>query len=81
MILMNLIELRDRLSEIIEENSKNGWADRNQQQVVCSVERRTPTGRHRSRRFPILYASSALVGDQKSRRFFELIVKESNEYK
>lgn len=78
---MNLIELRDRLSEIIEQNSKNGWDDRNTQEVVCSVERRTPTGRHRARRFPILYASSALVGDQKSRRFFEVIAKEANEYK
>ena len=35
---MTLIELRNRLNQIIEEHENKGWNERNNQEVICSCK-------------------------------------------
>lgn len=55
---MTLVELRDRLTDIIEDNEKHEWAERNNSRVVV---RHRATKRKVEYR-PIRYACSAWLG-------------------
>ncbi len=46
---MTLIDLRDRLNEIIQENERRDWSrERNNMPAFVTVDLRTPTGREKS---------------------------------
>ena len=55
---MNIIELRDRLTEIIKENEKHGWVDRNASE--CGV--RIPVSKRVTEYRTIKNASSGWLG-------------------
>ena len=69
---MTLIELRDRLTDIITENESRGWAGRNDSRVVVK--------RQVSKRIieytPVKYACSAWLG-VKEEKVFELTTEDN----
>lgn len=70
---MNLIELRDRLTDIIEDNKLRGWEERNTSDVVVTS---SPSKRVREYK-QVRYACSAWLGLQDSHgerhRVFEIV--------
>jgi hypothetical protein len=56
---MTLLELQKRINEVVAENERRGWAERNNNQVIVEVAR---PGKRRRRYFPIEYVSGAQLG-------------------
>jgi hypothetical protein len=50
---MNLLELQRHVNEAIKQNVDRGWDNRNDLPVLVQVNRRTPTGRGKSRYIPL----------------------------
>lgn len=76
---MTLKKLQARVNEIIAENERRGWSDRNDLPVIVRVQRRTPTNRVRNRFIPIQYMSSAQLTVY-NKKCVELIAEEESEY-
>ncbi len=67
---LTLTALYERLGEIIQENEKRGWGERNNNPVVVeALQGQTPTGRlKKSHYYPIVFGGSAchgLIGDSR----------------
>jgi hypothetical protein len=65
---MNIIEARDRLTAIIEENERRGWANRNESELVIQVK----VSKRRRDYYAITHAGSSWVGLENGRDYFEL---------
>lgn len=63
-VALTLTALRDRLDEMIAENDRRGWSERNQTPVVVEIPQpKTSTGRLRDSEYvPIMYGSGSLHG-------------------
>ena len=55
---MTIVELRNRLTDIIEENERRGWAERNDSDMTVNIQMSKRIYEHRK----IKYASSAWIG-------------------
>ena len=78
---MTIVELRDRLTQIIEDNEKRGWAERNTSEVVASVQKSPRRVEYRG----IQYALGSWLGietpNQVRVNVFELKTVEGPTYK
>jgi hypothetical protein len=55
---MNITELRDRLTQIIQENENHGWGERNTSEITAQIKISKRITEYRT----IKYASSSWVG-------------------
>lgn len=78
---LTLTALRDRLSEIIQENDRRGWSERNQTPVVVQCNQgKTAKGRTKHPHYyPIMFVRSSLNGliGQPGKPFLGFAVLES----
>lgn len=70
---MNIVELRDRLNQIIESNEKQGWVERNKSDMVVSFKTSKRIVEYRQ----LKYASGAWMGfNNGDYKTFELITED-----
>jgi len=79
---MSLVELRDRLSDIIAENDRRGWSERNDLPVYVQIERSKPNRSVENHYVPIQYALGSMCrmldqDGEKTIDVFHLTAKES----
>ena len=78
---MTIVELRDRLTQIIEDNEKRGWGERNTSRVMVEHE----VGKRVTEYLPVKYAHGAWYGllhghglgiEGERENYFQLMVTE-----
>lgn len=65
---MNIVELRNRLTAIIDENEKRGWSNRNSSDVVLKMK----VTKRKNEWRKVAYVSSAWVGFPNGKNVFEI---------